>query len=81
MDPLAVLRRGGVGFHPGQTSFGFAGGRVFVAFCDLSDVGNGGCGNYVFRSNDGGRTWQQIYATYCMLSLQIAMRDARSGSW
>ncbi len=77
--PLAVLRRQGAGFNPGRTSFSFAGGRDFVAFCDLNDIGNGGCGNNVFRSDDGERTWRQIYATYCMLSLHIAMRDAHSG--
>jgi len=77
---VAVLTRLGRGLEPVQGRFSFAGAADFVTFCDAGATGNGGCENYIFRSDDGGHTWRQVFTTYCVDSLQLAMRDASSGA-
>ncbi len=79
-SPLAVLTRPDGGFEPVQSRFSIVGATDFVTFCNAAAVGNGGCENYIFRSDDGGHTWRQVFTTYCVGSLQLAMRTAQSGA-
>ena len=54
-------------------------GTLYVSTCDGAAAGNGGCENYLYRSTDGGASFQTIWSQYCTDSTAVHMQTAQSG--
>ncbi len=54
-------------------------GTLYVSACDGAAAGNGGCENYLYRSSDGGASFQTVWNQYCTDSTAVHMQTAQAG--